>query len=91
MDTTEEILGTKDNEQFLDKPVIVVMKDGKCLQGIFRSFDQFNNITLEDVNEREYQEGMFKERNIDLFVIRGESIFFFGIGKYDDSKYKMIE
>lgn len=89
MEATEEILGTKDNEQFLDKVVIVVMKDGKCLHGIFRSFDQFNNITLENVTERVYEDDKYTERNFDLFVIRGESIFFFGIGNFDDSKFKL--
>lgn len=74
----EAIIGTKDNEDLLDRKVLVLMRDGKYFYGIFRSFDQFNNITLENAVERMFFEDMFSDRRIGLHVIRGENIVLAG-------------
>lgn len=87
----EPIIGTHDNEMFLDKKVVVHMRDGKYLYGIFRSFDQFSNITLENATERIFFENMFSERKVGLHIIRGESIVFIGIPKLDLSRFKKVD
>lgn len=87
----EPIIGTRDNEMFLDKKVVVHMRDGKYLYGTFRSFDQFGNITLESATERIFFENMFSERKVGLHIIRGESIVFVGIPKLDLSRFKKVE
>lgn len=87
----EHITGTRDNEMFLDKKVVVYMRDGKYLYGIFRSFDQFSNITLENAIERIFFENMFSERKVGLQIIRGESIVFIGIPKLDLSSFRKVD
>ena len=32
----------------LDKRVLVILRDGRNLVGVMRSFDQFSNVVLED-------------------------------------------
>lgn len=75
------MVGTRDNEAFLDKKVLVLMRDGKYFYGTFRSFDQFNNITLEHAAERVFFEDMFSDKRIGLHVIRGENIVLIGCPK----------
>lgn len=87
----EPVIGTRDNEMFLDKKVVVHMRDGKYLYGIFRSFDQFSNITLENAIERIFFENMFSERKVGLHIIRGESIVFVGMPKLDLNCFKKAE
>lgn len=87
----EPIIGTRDNEMFLDKKVVVHMRDGKYLYGIFRSFDQFSNITLENATERIFFENMFSERKVGLHIIRGESIVFIGIPRLDLSRFRKVD
>lgn len=36
----------------LDRPIMVVLRDGRHLLGTLRSFDQFSNMVMEDVVER---------------------------------------
>lgn len=61
--------------EFMDKKVVITMYDGQLCVGIFRSFDQYNNITLE--NSYIGDEKMDK-----LYVVRGENII--SIGFYKD-------
>ena len=74
-------VGTRDHEIFLDKEVTVLMRDGKYFRGTLRSFDQFNNIALENMAECIFFGDAFAERPCGLNVIRGESIVFIGIPK----------
>lgn len=66
-----EIIGIKDYEDFLDKKIQVLLYEGRYIEGFFRSFDQFNNLTLEDcfIDDKEYG----------LYIIRGENVIFLGI------------
>lgn len=66
--------GTKDYEEFLDQNVTVVMKDGKYISGILRSFDQFCNVTIENGIERIIYKLEYSEKNVGLYVIRGENV-----------------
>ena len=36
----------------LDKRVLIILRDGRNLVGVVRSFDQFSNLVLEDTYER---------------------------------------
>ena len=36
----------------LDKKILVVLRDGRHLVGVLRSFDQFSNLVLEQTYER---------------------------------------
>jgi len=41
----------------LDKRLLVVLRDGRNLVGVMRSFDQFSNMVLEDTHERHIANG----------------------------------
>lgn len=75
--------GTREFEDFLDKDIVVQMYDGQLIYGILRSFDQFNNITLERTVTRIFYENKYAERMLGLYMIRGENIVFLGCTKLD--------
>ena len=86
----DECIGIRDSEEFLDKQTVVHTKDGKYFFGKFRSFDQFQNITLENTVERIFCDDIYCEKRVGLYVIRGESVVFFGITNEDLSNYKKV-
>ena len=43
----------------IDTKILVVLRDGRSLVGIMRSFDQYVNLILEETVERVIYEGKF--------------------------------
>ena len=43
----------------LDRRILVVLRDGRNLVGVLRSFDQYSNMVLEDTFERHIVQGAF--------------------------------
>lgn len=41
----------------LDRRILVVLRDGRNLVGVLRSFDQYSNMVLEDTFERHIVQG----------------------------------
>lgn len=66
--------------EYLDKNVVVLLKDDTYLHGVFKSYDQYNSITLNYVLERIFHSDAYAEKRHGLMVIRGENIVFIGIG-----------
>ncbi|KAH9944419.1 Sm-like ribonucleoprotein [Epithele typhae] len=62
----------------VDRKMLVVLRDGRKLQGVLRSYDQFANLVLEDTVERIYHENVFAEAWRGLFLIRGENVVLLG-------------
>jgi len=62
----------------LDKKMLVVLRDGRRLQGILRSYDQFANLVLEDTVERIYHGAAFGQTRHGVFIIRGENVVLMG-------------
>lgn len=83
--------GIHEYEDFLDQDIVVQMYNGQLLYGLLRSFDQFNNIALEKCVERVFQDGKYSEREIGLYMIRGENIVLLGLSHLDLSKYEHVE
>lgn len=79
MDTT--LTGTKDYEDFLDNFVVVFLYDGRYIFGVLRSFDQFNNITLEKSICRVFLDNEYAEKKLGLYIIRGENVILIGLSK----------
>jgi len=79
--------GTASLVEEVDKRLLVVLRDGRKLIGILRTFDQFANIVLEETIERIYLSDTFGEKNIGLFLIRGENVVF--LGEIDEAKDQM--
>ncbi|KAJ7254068.1 hypothetical protein B0H12DRAFT_1115791 [Mycena haematopus] len=62
----------------VDRKMLVVLRDGRKLHGVLRSYDQFANLVLEDTVERIYHGNAFAENFHGLFLIRGENVVLLG-------------
>ncbi|ADM11584.1 U6 snRNA-associated small Sm-like ribonucleoprotein [Encephalitozoon intestinalis ATCC 50506] len=75
----EDFDNTRDYEKYLEQEVVVMLRDGRYLYGVMKSFDQFNSITLDKVIERIFHDGKYGERKHELFIVRGENITMIGL------------
>lgn len=57
---------------------MVWLRDGRKLFGILRTFDQFQNIVLQDTYERFYVELEYAEEYRGVFLVRGENVVLVG-------------
>jgi len=62
----------------VDRKMLVILRDGRKLHGVLRSYDQFANLVLEDTVERIYQGNAFAESWRGLYLIRGENVVLLG-------------
>ncbi|EJT48139.1 RNA cap binding protein [Trichosporon asahii var. asahii CBS 2479] len=62
----------------VDKKVLVVLRDGRKLIGVLRSYDQFANFLLESTVERLYNGFEFADIDIGVLLIRGENVVALG-------------
>ncbi|CAK4703129.1 unnamed protein product [Aphanomyces euteiches] len=68
----------------LDKQMLVVLRDGRHLVGMIRSFDQYSNIVLEETCERHVVGNTYCDIPLGLYIIRGENIVL--MGELDQAK-----
>eukprot|EP01023_Acetabularia_acetabulum_P058419 TRINITY_DN6906_c0_g1_i2.p1 TRINITY_DN6906_c0_g1~~TRINITY_DN6906_c0_g1_i2.p1 ORF type:complete len:165 (-),score=35.97 TRINITY_DN6906_c0_g1_i2:161-616(-) len=64
--------------EMLNKKVIIVMRDGRTIIGVMRSFDQFNNVVVQDCSERSVVEQMYHDEFKGTQVFRGENVVIVG-------------
>ncbi|KAF9763591.1 putative U6 snRNA-associated Sm-like protein LSm1 [Nosema granulosis] len=81
----------RDFEDFLEKHVVVMLKDNRSFYGIFKSFDQYNSITLNFAIERIFDGNEYGEKFHGLFVIRGDTVVLVGTSLCDFKKYRKID
>jgi len=62
----------------LDKKLLIMLRDGRKLIGILRSFDQFANLVVEEAYERIIVGEVFGDIPLGLYVIRGENVVLLG-------------
>ncbi|KAF8591876.1 Sm-like ribonucleoprotein [Ramaria rubella] len=62
----------------VDKKMLVVLRDGRKLLGVLRSYDQFANLVLEDTVERVHHGAAYAEVRQGVFLIRGENVVLLG-------------
>ncbi|KAF9015208.1 hypothetical protein BDQ17DRAFT_1385990 [Cyathus striatus] len=62
----------------VDRKMLVILRDGRKLHGVLRSYDQFANLVLEDTVERIYHGNAYAENWHGLFLIRGENVVLLG-------------
>ena len=67
--------------------VLVVLRDGRNLVGLLRSFDQFSNVVLEDTYERHFAQGKYGDLALGLYIIRAENLVL--LGEMDEAKERM--
>ncbi|EPS67133.1 hypothetical protein M569_07641 [Genlisea aurea] len=72
---------------YLDKKLLVLLRDGRKLVGILRSFDQFANAVLEGSYERIIVGEQYCDIPLGLYVIRGENVVL--IGELDVEKEEL--
>ncbi|EPQ60782.1 Sm-like ribonucleo protein [Gloeophyllum trabeum ATCC 11539] len=78
----------------VDRKMMVVLRDGRKLIGVLRSYDQFANLVLEDTVERIYHADVFAERWQGLYLIRGENVVLLGeidLDQEDDVPLRQVE
>ncbi|XP_047311777.1 sm-like protein LSM1B [Impatiens glandulifera] len=63
---------------YLDKKLIVLLRDGRKLMGILRSFDQFVNVVLEGAYERVIVCDIYCGIPLGLYIIREENVVLIG-------------
>ncbi|KAF9362557.1 MAG: Sm-like ribonucleoprotein [Benniella sp.] len=68
----------------VDKKLLVVLRDGRKLIGILRSFDQYANLVLQDTIERIYVGDTYGDIARGIFIIRGENVVL--LGEIDEDK-----
>ncbi|KAJ3520895.1 hypothetical protein NM688_g9094 [Phlebia brevispora] len=82
------------NSHNILRKMLVVLRDGRKLQGVLRSYDQFANLVLEDTVERIYHQNMFAEQKCGLFLIRGENVVLLGevdLDQEDDVPLRQVD
>ncbi|KAJ1920951.1 hypothetical protein H4219_001004 [Mycoemilia scoparia] len=65
-------------QPYLDKDLLVVLRDGRKLLGILRSYDQFANLVLQDTIERIYVNNSFGDIERGIYIVRGENVVLLG-------------
>jgi U6 snRNA-associated Sm-like protein LSm1 len=63
---------------FFAEKLLVVLRDGRKLVGILRSFDQFANVVLEQAIERIMVGELYCDLPLGLYIIRGENVVLIG-------------
>lgn len=62
----------------LDKRIMIILRDGRHLIGILRSFDQFMNLIMEETHERIIVEEKYSDILLGLYIVRGDNIVVMG-------------
>lgn len=75
---SEDIFLSTSLASYLDKKLLVLLRDDRKLIGILRSFDQFANAVLENAFERVIVGELYCDLPRGLYVIRGENVVLIG-------------
>lgn len=62
----------------VDRRVYVLLRDGRQIVGVLRTFDQFANLVLQDAVERVSVDGVYAEEERGVYLVRGENVVLFG-------------
>lgn len=68
-----------------------MLKDREFLFGVMKSYDQYNNISLNYTVKRIFLENTYAEEKIGLTAIRGESILSIIEAEFDKKNMQMVE
>ncbi|KAM3321223.1 sm-like protein LSM1B isoform X1 [Capsicum chacoense] len=71
---------------YLDRKILILLRDGREFLGTFRSFDQYANIVLEGTLERIMVGNLFCDIPLGLYIIRGENIMLIGERESDEKE-----
>ena len=74
----EDIYLSTSLASYLDKKLLVLLRDGRKLLGTLRSFDQFANAVLEGACDRVIVGDLYCDIPLGLYIIRGENVVLIG-------------
>ncbi|XP_055836127.1 sm-like protein LSM1B [Solanum dulcamara] len=72
---------------YLDKKLLMLLRDGRKLLGTLRSFDQFANAVLEGACDRVIVGDLYCDIPLGIYIIRGENVVL--IGELDVDKEEL--
>ena len=75
--------------EYIDKYMMIILRDGTTHIGELRTFDQFTNVVLEDAWARHYIDDKVYEKFIGTLLIRGDNVVFFA--EIDPKKDEQIQ
>ncbi|KAI9230715.1 MAG: LSM1 protein [Piptocephalis tieghemiana] len=58
----------------VDRRLVVVLRDGRKLFGVLRSYDQFANLVLQDTIERLLSPPLYSQTQRGVYIVRGENV-----------------
>jgi len=70
-----------------DKKLMLVLRDGRKLIGVLRSWDQFANIVLQDTVERVFVQDLYADISRGIYLVRGENVLLLGEIDLDKDDY----
>ncbi|MCJ1472078.1 SM-like, degradation of cytoplasmic mRNAs and positively regulates transcription initiation [Lambiella insularis] len=70
-----------------DKKLLLVLRDGRKLIGVLRSWDQFANLVLQDTIERIFVQDIYADIPRGIFLVRGENVLLLGEIDLDKDDY----
>ncbi|KAF3652134.1 Sm-like protein LSM1B [Capsicum annuum] len=85
--SAEDIYLSTSLASYLDKKLLVLLRDGRKLLGTLRSFDRFANAVLEGACERLIVGEIYCDIPLGLYIIRGENVVL--IGELDVDKEEL--
>lgn len=63
----------------VDHKICVILRDGRNLLGVLRTFDQFANLVIQDTFERIYlANNRYAEAERGVYLVRGENVVMMG-------------
>ncbi|KAL9690066.1 hypothetical protein QQ045_010459 [Rhodiola kirilowii] len=72
------LLGTLGVTWIVLKKLLVLLRDGRKLMGLLRSFDQFANAVIDGACERVIVGDLYCDIPLGMYVIRGENVVLIG-------------
>ena len=70
--------GTASLIEYIDKQLMVILRDGKKLIGYLRSIDQYANLLLSSTFERIYVNNKYADIQRGVYIVRGENVVLLG-------------
>ncbi|KAJ9483497.1 hypothetical protein VN97_g9904 [Penicillium thymicola] len=62
----------------ITEKLVLILRDGRKLIGVLRSWDQFANLVFQDTVERVYAGQLFADVSRGIFIVRGENVLLLG-------------
>ncbi|KIY72799.1 Sm-like ribonucleo protein [Cylindrobasidium torrendii FP15055 ss-10] len=74
----------------VDKRVLLILQDGRCIVGTLAGYDQKSNVVLSDSKERVYSmDEAVEEIELGLYLVKGDMIIL--LGELDEAKDDAVD